>query len=214
MVAPAIGSRARFPMWRVVLLAVLVAVLVAVKLLPWWGTLALLAVLLLSFKLLGRRLIEAAFTAPFKAKGRVLRGATSDIHSVMPAEPPPARAEPSEEEDDDERPEPDGPRDWFTVEVTIRPADGAARPGGFTLWEPGELLLVPPDAPDPREDGGDDDVARVERLEIQEDGAFVEDEGYKLPGPQRLRMLLGVKPGATRLKFRYYFEDFGEVKLP
>ena len=30
-------------MWRVVLLALLVAFLVAVKLLPWWGTLALLA---------------------------------------------------------------------------------------------------------------------------------------------------------------------------
>src|SRR2546430_12006750 len=51
-------------------------------------------------------------------------------------------------------------------------------------------------------------------LDVQQEGAFKPDEGFKFEGPQRLRLLIAVKPGTSRLKFRYYFEEFGAVVLP
>jgi hypothetical protein len=36
----------------------------------------------------------------------------------------------------------------------------------------------------------------------------------KFSGPQRLKLLIGVKPGTSCLKFRYYFEEFGSVNVP
>ena len=83
-------------MVRIILLVmvVLVAVLVAaVRYLPWWGVLLTLAgealALYLVFKFAFQRILAALFMIPFKAKGAVLRGATTgSIPSRPPRRPP------------------------------------------------------------------------------------------------------------------------------
>lgn len=190
-------------MFRIVLLVVLVALAAAVKFLPWWALLVGLVLLVALLKLLGGRILEAVFKAPFKVKGKTLRGATAVVHSVEPAAPPAA----SEDED----PEPDagdGEGSWFTIDVTIQPVPND---GPFPVWEPGELVLAPPDA---RPDDTDEDVGHVHNLEIFQDGQWAADEACKYPGEQRLRLLVKVRPGVTQARFRYYFELFGDVRLP
>ena len=85
-------------MVRIILLVMvaLVAVLVAaVRYLPWWGVLLTLAgealALYLVFKFAFQRILAALFMIPFKAKGAVLRGATTVVHSIEAAEAPPSR---------------------------------------------------------------------------------------------------------------------------
>jgi len=64
------------------------------------------------------------------------------------------------------------------------------------------------------DDDTDDGACAIHNLQVEEEGQFKPHEGMKYPGPQRLRMVLAVQPGVTALKFRYYFEAFGEVRLP
>lgn len=114
-------------------------------------------------------------------------------------------AEDSWDEDDGE-PSEEVPQDWYLVDATITP-----RPpqGGFRLWEPGELVLVPPDAK-----GGDlagDGVGSVADIEIFSEGRWQADESYKYEGPLRLKMRVGVNRGTRRARFKYYFEVFGEA---
>lgn len=185
-------------MWRIVALGVLVLVIVAVKVLPWWAILGLLGALVVAGVLFGKKLLGALFTLPFRAKGRVLHGARAEVHSVTAAAAP-------------VRPDGPIPLSWYTVEATITPAE-AAGDGSFKLWEPGELVFVRPDSkPGPPKD--DEEDWGSEQLEILQDGGFREDEGDKLAGPQRLRLLVGLPPDVKRARFRYYFEVFGEVNL-
>src|SRR5688572_28086932 len=90
-------------MVRIILLVMvaLVAVLVAaVRYLPWWGVLLTLAsealALYLVFKFAFQRILAALFMIPFKAKGAVLRGATTAVHSIETAEAPPSRGDDEE----------------------------------------------------------------------------------------------------------------------
>ena len=185
---------------------VIAIVAIAVKFLPWWALLLGVVALVVIGKLMAKRIFFRLILTPFKLKGAVLKGATAEVHSVTPMAEPPLR-EPA--------PANAAPRHSYYVEVTIRPAGDAKTP--FGLWEAGELRLVLPESvldlnPDTPSDN--DDTCEIKSLEVQEDGAFKVDEGLKYPGPQRLRLLIAVKPGTSRLKFRYYFEEFGTVTLP
>ena len=209
------------------LMVLVVLAVIVIKLLAWWqaalvifGGMLLLGLLV---KLVGPKLIEKAFTAPFKAKGKVLHGATIEVHSAEPCERPErARFDDGDDDDDDDDEEDaeerrrDVQRSYYRLEVTITPAEPT---GNFAHWEVGELVLVPFDAKPMAGAGGEDDddiddLARIDVVEIEADGEYREDDGDKLPGAQRLRLTVGAMPGQKRLKFRYYFEDFGEVVLP
>lgn len=151
---------------------------------------------------------------PFRAKGKVLRGAEATIHSVVPTEAPPQKnyGDDEFEEDDDEDFE-DEPGSYYWIDVTITPPEG--KNGTFSLWEPSELVLVDINAP-----------SGVKALEEEEDpSSYVADEeifdgekfvegGGKYPGPQRLRLLMSCPPELRNVKFRYYFEEFGSFTLP
>lgn len=218
-------------MIRLVLLLLLIAAFLAASFLPWWGILVLVGGLalvgLVVVKVFGGRLFRLLFSIPFRAKGRALSRASAVVHSIAPvpageiaalrpAADAAAEADASrEEEEDDEDGVDTPPKDarFFDLEVTIVPSSNAAG-GSFSTWELGELLLVKPGAKGPMDDGEEDDAIRLDRLEVLLDGSFQKDEGYKLPGPQRLRARIAVPPDLERLKFRYYFEDFGEVSLP
>jgi hypothetical protein len=207
----------------VVLVALVAALVAAVRYLPWWGVLLTLAgaalALFLFVKFAFSRVLTALFMVPFKAKGAVLRGATALVHSIEPAEAPPA----PHDEDEDEMSDEDGPeaepsrlsptpRDYFRLDATITPPPPTGR--GFQHWEPGELMLAPADAKISLDSDDSDDVG-LASVEILQGGEFVPDEGMKYFGPQRVRAVFGLEPGATRrLKFRYYFESFGEFTVP
>jgi hypothetical protein len=184
-------------------MAMAAAAVVAVKLLGWWAVVVLPVALFLFVKLVAGRLIKRLFMMPFKAKGAVLRGARAQVHSVTPAErPAPAEGEEADAASDS--------RSFFLLEATITPA--AAPKSGFSLWEPGELSLVPP-GHKPESDE-QPDVCKVAAVEIQQDGQWQRDEGMKYGGPQRLRMTVGVDPSVSRLQFQYYFETFGSITVP
>lgn len=206
-------------MVRIVLLLILVAVILAIRYLPWWALLGGPALLvLLAWLLRGRIfmwLLGWLFRLPFKAKGRVLHKAVVEVHDLRRvAEPIAARLTASEplssnaREDVDHCESASTPirRDYYELEATITPR---AATGAFKLWEAGELMLVRPG----KKWDEDDDSCEVVRLDIARDGVFGDDEGLKYFGPQRLRLLIGVKPGVDRLCFAYYFEQFGELNL-
>lgn len=191
---------------RVILLLFLVmvaAVVMAVRMLPWWMVLAVGAGLALALPMFLRWGLTWLLKLPFRAKGAVLRNAAVDVHTIERAEPP--ALEPSAEVGSAA-----GRREHFRLEITITPP---AASGRFTLWEPGELAIVGPDARAGEPPTGEASFD-VRALEIQEDDRFQADSGMKYGGPQRLRLLVAVPPGQRRLRFRYYFEVFGSVPLP
>jgi hypothetical protein len=186
-----------------------------------WGLLLVAVALVLGVRFFGRWLVGATFKRifllPFRAKGAVLRGAAAEVHALEPAARPlerPALEDRREElgEGDEvgavleaDR-EDEVPRDYYRLEVTItpRPATGA-----FKLWEPGEVRLAEPGT----KWDETDDACETYETEVFQHGSYQPDEGFKYGGPQRLRLLIGVRPGTERLVFRYYLEKFGEVRL-
>src|SRR5262245_56106926 len=182
------------------------AVAVAVRMLPWWALLAVFAALMLAGVILVRWGLPRLLTLPFKAKGAVLRDAGVYVHSI---EGPEASSTPQRSDDGGLAGDPDR-RQHFLLEITITPRPPSGR---FTLWEPGELRIVghgaradDPEADEPNLD--------VRSLEVHEDGSFLPDGGMKYEGPQRLRLLVAVPEGQHHLRFRYYFEIFGNISLP
>ena len=191
-----------------VVVAVLVGVGAAVKYLPWWGSLLMFLGLFLVAKFAIKHLLKKLLVMPFKMKGAVLRNATAQVHSITPADRPTATAG---ENADDVDPDDASPRNYYQLDVTIVPQEAT---GKFTLWEPGDLSLMRPESGVGVDDETDDGACTIHNLQVEEEGQFKPNEGMKYPGSQRLRMILGVQEGVTALKFRYYFEAFGEVRLP
>jgi hypothetical protein len=181
------------------------ALVVAIRLLPWWSVLALLALLVLGTPMLFKWGLTRLLTIPFRAKGAVLRGADVRVRSIERAEAP--APEPSS---DGEATADDGEgREHFLVDVTITPR---TRSGPFVLWEPGELGMIRAGARAGADD--EDDTCDVRAVDVEQEGHFEPDSGMKYGGPQHLRLRLAVRPGPRVLRFRYYFEVFGDVHLP
>jgi len=195
-------------------LAVVVGVVAAVKFLPWWGSVLMFLVLIVAVKFALKHLLKKLVVLPFKMKGAVLQNASAQIHSITAVSPPDpgSRGEDAGETDDVIEPEEAaGPRSFYELDVTIIPRETT---GKFTLWEPGDLTLMRPESGIGVDDETDDGACTIRDLHVEEEGQFKPYEGMKYPGAQRLRMTLGVQEGVTALKFRYYFEAFGEVPLP
>lgn len=217
-----------------ILLLFLTAIFLAVRYLPWWGLLGGVAVLLLLLLLARRywlRLLvwlmmrsvvrragfgmndlkggpgaAGLFLTLVQMKGSVLRNAEAEVHSIRPI--PAAELEGQHADAGEPVAHVDtNPQRYFEVDVTIRPT----QPGqDFQLWEPGELMLS---APETAWDASDD-LCRVKWVEVEENGSFYPDKGIKYAGPQRLHLLIRVRPDVERLMFRYYTEKFGTVVLP
>jgi hypothetical protein len=134
-----------------------------------------------------------------------LHGAGAEVHSVVPAPGPPDDA------DTDIVGVENAKLVCYDVDLTITPRQ---RSGTFQHWEPGELMLVPASARCDRI-SDEPEGAKVLGVEVFGEERFGPDEGMKYFGPQRLRIRVGVLPGAERsLAFRYYFEKFGTLTLP
>lgn len=162
---------------------------------------------------LGRGLGGMA-AAMFQTKSRVLRNAGVDIHSVRPAEPP-VTVLSYRENDSDEGPTPVEPAvNLYAFDVSIFPDRREAGP--MTHWDVDDLRLVPADAvvgPELKDQEPGDEYG-LDELKVVVDGVSVTPDESKLLGPQRLRFRAGVRKGVREVKFRYYFEAFGTIRLP
>src|SRR5262245_7173267 len=200
--------------WRWFLLLFLVVAVLAVKFLPWYVLVGIVVAFVLGMPLMGKWLLGRLFLMPFRAKGAVLHKASVAVHAIEPTVAPPpqtVREALSYEHDDDDADAPDHepakvtlPRNWYRLEVTVTPRP---KVGGFQHWEPGELRLIRPQTR--VMDETEDDACTIEDIEIEENGTYQKDKGFKVQGEQRLRLLLGIQPGIDRLVFHYYFEKFG-----
>jgi hypothetical protein len=156
----------------VVLIVLMVLGALAIRAWGLWGVVAVVVGLVLlgmALKALGGLVVGKLKTAAFGmfgAKGAVLKDATLQVHSVVPADPPEATddldiddsldeegdtvdavdaVEEGEEKDEDEDEEDEevdeGPRDWYYVDLTVTPKPSE---GPFQLWEPDELSIASP----------------------------------------------------------------------
>lgn len=199
-----------------IVIGVMALVAVAFKLWGLPGFLGVMVGILASLWLLKRLAglaLKTLISAPFKAKGAVLTSALVNVHSVTAADQPARRYDPSEDNEDDaapdedgEEPAPEAPLRWYRIDATITPT---AKTGAFQMWEPGELQLAPPSEAEVDPESG----YSLEDLRIWQNGSFQEDDGGKYEGEQRIEFLVGVPEGMDRLRFVYYFEQFGEMRL-
>lgn len=145
------------------------------------------------------------FALPFKMKGKALDGASVVVHGYEWTTKP--ETEDSADFDEDE---PAGPRRYVWIDVTITPPH---RQEGFTHWAPGELAVAPLATPIRSLDDHDKCYAVRDVRLLHVDGEEEEDEGYKLEGRHRIRVLAAVPAGESRFKFVYYLESFGDIRL-
>jgi hypothetical protein len=196
-------------------LAVLAGLLVvAIKFLPWWASLILLAIGVVGVRWGVKHLLKRIFIIPFKMKGKALAGATVKIHEFTSA-PIPVSSRYEDEAIDEETHQRYQQLNWYYLDVTINPPEVKSEECGFALWEPSELLLVATDVKaNDLENGFDSDNCEIHDFKIFRDDRFLEDEEGKYEGSQRLQLHIGVLPSIDRLQFRYYFELFGLISLP
>lgn len=213
------------------LLLVVVGIGVAAYYLPWWGTALLVLAVFVLAPWVGKRLVlwmvQRFFMGMFDKKSRVLRGAAVEVHSVTPTAAPakvrrviegstaadgqeildaPQDARVSDESDNAN----DADRRFFVVEATITPKDSQ---GPFHHWDLSEVEAVR-HALKVTFNSQDDGSCVVREAIALVGDAREEGDDTKYAGARRVRMVLGVKPGVNRLKFKYYFETFGDIRLP
>lgn len=159
-----------------------------------------------ALRLLFSGVLRLLFSIPFKMKGKALAGATTQVHGYEWAAAPPENRDSADVEDDDR---PKVPLRYVWIDVTITPTE---RTQGFVHWEPGELALAPLNlkyrSPDDY-----DKCFPVHEVRFVQEGQEQDDEGYKVVGPQRIKILAGVPLNEDSFKFAYYFETFGDIRL-
>jgi hypothetical protein len=134
-------------------------------------------------------------------KGEPLRDARVRVHAIRRSAPPPGAHDYEGAA---------APREWYTIELTLQPSGAADE---SRSWEPTELVLVGLDYDD--EDPDDErEWGLVDRARVWRDGAWTPVEERLEAVETRVRLLVGLRPGAPRgLRFRYYLEVFGYVDL-
>ena len=191
---------------RVIVIGILFLIIMGILALfgqaQWWLGLIIAGIIYVGSGFVLRRALFRLFKLPFRAKGAVLKDAKAYIHAVR------ATVVPQHDEDvysEDETAD----FNYFRIDLTIIP-DPAT--GNFKHWEPGDLRLVPLDIDIDFHDDGDAYI-RIEDIKIYDGETLHPDDGYKFEGKQHLRLLVGARPDIQQAKFRYYFEEFGEVQL-
>lgn len=141
----------------------------------------------------------------FDCKSRVLRGATSTVNSVSTAPQPEGAAA------DGIPPE----TRFYFVDVTINaPTPDGTTP--FASWDPHELMVVPFDLPPVKFDATDAEPEKEHNCQVH-NVTYLRANGEPAAEDEpsdRLRLHIGVPKETRRLKFQYYFEMFGDLKMP
>lgn len=211
------------PWLGIILVLFLVGIVLAIRFLPWWGLVIMVAIPILGWRYIGAGIMAIMLRRTARAMSKVLHEATVTIHSLRAVPPPDPtvleerfKEDPDDEDDAEFRDQlkdmPDEPpedRDWYELEVTIAPKPQERTEDEDTDdgWQPDALVLVVPEA----EWGEYDVTCMVGRIEMEQDGQMKPVEDRMVLGPKRLKLLLGVTPGTRRLAFRYFFYSFGDV---
>jgi hypothetical protein len=226
---------------RFLLVALLVFIAVTVAAfvyLEWWQALLVILVLIFAMVISIKFLIRSFFSnigkammAGFEMKAKVLKGAIAEVHAVEAIPVPPPRVidqdgdedddddEDADDEDDDgEDDEEERDRNYYRIDVTIRPGP---QDGPMAHWDVSDLVLVDAKAraisfnpADGDDADGPGEGFHFRDVQVLEDGRLKPEEAGKYNGDQRLNVVVGVPDGLRELKFRYYTEDFGRVTLP
>jgi hypothetical protein len=194
----------------------------------WKGLIALpfiLIALLWLGKKVGGYLFKRVALSLFEMKSRVLRGASMTVHSVTPVaqlkhENEMAEAEEDEEADEaeevddaelDSPDEAEEPKEYFAVDVTIKPRNGEAN----AFWEAGEFILLSERISNLAQlEEGDKELGTVEEVKVWNGSEWGPDDPGKYPGEQRLLMTFAVKPNTSTAWLNYYNEPIGTLELP
>lgn len=114
-----------------------------------------------------------------------------------------------------------GPREWLFIDLTVYPALRAGgQPTEYERWNAGAVALLGPKVAMPTNDvigvfgAMSDSRCVVERVEIWQDDEWAISDTVETLGPQRIRLLAGVKPGLKQLDVTYFTEKIGTVTLP
>lgn len=210
------------------LFAFVVVTVAAFVYLEWWQAIlasgATFVLVVVGLKYLFRSVVgnlgEMA-KGMFDEKSRVLRNAAVDVHAVRPTDPPEEFTRTADDPDADEFDRAEAAADltnlrWYEVEATVFP--DASQAGGMAHWDLDDLRLVAADTPPPRPfDDPDADEPTdygLYDLRVIEDGEAVTPEDAKPSGPRRLRFVVGLPASVREAKFQYYFEQFGQIRLP
>lgn len=178
--------------------------------LPWWQALAASAGTFAALVLVARYLLRLALgrlaalaQGAVDVRGRVLRGASVDVHSARPVGGPAGLMVAGDATADEVE---------YVVELTIFP-DGQ-NSFGSDEWDPAGLAVVPAASAPPRLLGGPAGPAFTPtRVELV-DGGEAEAAGGPVRGPRRVRLAVAVPRGVRALALRYGYEQFGTVPLP
>lgn len=199
--------------WILVVLVILVVL--AIKYLPWWALIILLVGGGIAIQWGVKFGLKQAFLLPFKAKGKVLKGANVQVHNVQPTNMPTVRQSTEMDEADfAERRARYHQLKWYTVDVSILPTQTATETP-FPAWEPSALLLVSPGSKvTSLETLADNTVSEIHDYQIYQTNCFQPDIAGKHLGSQRIKLLVGIQPDTKTLQFRYYLELFGQVEFP
>lgn len=213
----------------------LVATVAAFVYLEWWQAILASAVTFLLLVYGAKLLIKTALgrigefaTGMFRVKSQVLRNATADVHSVKVIDPPrelveaagkdPATYDPEAEDAGYDPAEAQAElrrNRWYVIDATVVPDPAAAGP--MTHWDLDDLQLVPSDVEVSEKEWaglGEAEEFGPTEVELYDEGEFGPPPDGKVRGPQRVRLTVAIPKTVGEVKFRYYFEAFGLVKLP
>ena len=207
-----VAAKRRRDLNKLIIVLVLVLVvaipIVAGQLLPWWAALLVLLIEIPLILTLAPRFIERfimwRLVGAFQVKSRVLTGAQVIIHQVSEITAP---ADLDERETERLADNPHSVR-YVQVDFTLTPQ--IAQAADYT---PADLCLVSSDAA--RSTGGtDENAAFAARVRLVSPNGE-ESKCDQLCGLAQLRIIFAIPQGLSgAAKFRYYFEQFGEVQLP
>jgi len=210
----------------VIFILVLIGVVAAIKYLPWWALIILFVVPLLTWKYIAAGILALYMRKVAGELGKALAGAEVEVHSLEAVAAPTAddlkamlqdEDEGDGDEYEDDAPEPDAAPDedpsawrWYELDVSITPRPPASEDEN-SGWSVGGLMLAVPDTKWGEFDG-QCLVAQVERME---DGRFTPAMNWQAYGPERVRLLVGVRPGTSQVALQYMTEQLGDVlELP
>jgi hypothetical protein len=146
--------------------------------------------------------------------GSALKGAEAKVHAVTGVAAPGGPSPYDIQEDDEEFCEEIDGQPWdedgarfYSIDVTITPADAA------TAWDPTGLAVVPADfEPDDPTDVCEQ-LGGLHSAEVWTGEKFVPLPEGEVHGPKRLRLLLGIPEGVRAVKFASLVTYFGHIDL-
>jgi hypothetical protein len=162
-----------------------------------------------------RRQLNAQPESPDQQRTEVTAADGTIISTPVADSDPDSQPDDQDVEDSDDDSQADSKNDRFVlIDFTLTPIPGVSR---MQHYEPSELLLIPINAKislteDPTSDGLS---ASAHDLTLIDPAGAQTKDFDKLTGPSHLRITFRCpQPLQGRVKFRYYFESFGDLALP